>query len=265
MNIALLFSPEFPRKKQSHTAQSRLLALLLCCLGIPAGNAVAETIIFTHRGTGAYGSIGGNPFYNVTFTITAIGDTTNRVQRSDNVYSIDHDFASILIEGFGAVGEFNFITPTRTFCNRGTGYGGTVGFSRASGSDLFNGPRGLPALANWDMLTSIGPISAQNGELIQWSSPVTTDGGILFFETDTSVPVTFEAVVVPEPEPPVLTISQTGSGQVTISWVPDSGSWLLQETSDSSLTNWVTSSSGSVNPVVISTTNATKCYRLMKP
>jgi hypothetical protein len=55
-------------------------------------------------------------------------------------------------------------------------------------------------------------------------------------------------------------------GGVEISWTPDTGTnWVLQETPGLSPATWGNSPSGSTNPVGISTTNATKFYRLFKP
>ena len=82
-----------------------------------------------------------------------------------------------------------------------------AGFSRASGPDLFDEPSS--AFADWDMLSSIGPISG-SASLLQWSfSPVNTDGGVLVFNDGTSASV-FTATVsgssVPEPSSLLLIV-----------------------------------------------------------
>jgi len=148
-------------------------------------------ITFTHSGVGS-GSIGGVPFANASFSITELGDTSNRLSFAGG-FSIDDMSATILISG---VGLFHFVTPTRTFVNTNLSL---VGFSRATifGTDLFNGPT-AGAFASWDMLSPIGPITG-SGQLLAWSfSPVTTDGGTLIFNNSTPS-ATFQATVIPEP------------------------------------------------------------------
>ena len=167
------------------------LALALAPLLLCASLAEANTSTFTHLGTGS-GQLNGVPFPASDFTIVALVDTANQ-ESFGSGYSIDHTQATITIAGLGT---YSFTTPTRTFVNNGVS---TVGFSRATifGSDLFNGP-GDPALATWDMLSPIGPISG-TGNLLQWgSSPIDTSGGILFFDSATT-PSTFTAGA---PSPP---------------------------------------------------------------
>ena len=130
--------------------------------------------------------------------ITATGDTDNRDSFVGG-FSIDHLTASIAIEGLGT---FDFITGTRTFVNNSLSL---VGFSRAPGSDLFDGPDDA-AFAAWDMLSSIGPI-AGTGDLLQLlSSPINTSGGVLVFN-DGVTGAQFTAIVgitVPVPGSIVL-------------------------------------------------------------
>lgn len=156
-----------------------------------AGSASATPITYVHTGSGS-GSIGEVSFgalAPVAFTINATGDTANVQSCGGGCLFNDNLSASITIAG---VGTFNFITPTRFFSNVGI-----VGFSRASGSDLFNGP----TVVSWDMISSIGPVLG-SGFLIQWGlSSVLTDGGTLFFnngETNASFTATVGAQV-PEP------------------------------------------------------------------
>lgn len=172
-----------------------------CCtlVFMAATGLVAKTfatpIQFTHRGVGR-GTLHNTVFFETPFTIMAIGDTASREPGLPHlsVWSIDHSSAQIEIE---EMGTFTFTTPTRTFVHTETG---AVGFSGASvrGLDLFNGPRS-EALSDWNMLTSIGPISGV-GLLIQWqAAPIRTSAGLLHFEFDANVPATFQAVIIPEP------------------------------------------------------------------
>jgi hypothetical protein len=167
---------------------------------VSATNVSAAMITFIHAGSGV-GSLNGVSFGQRAFTITATADTDDRVITGFG-YSTSHTTAEIAIVG---VGTFAFVTPTRTFLNTGLDL---VGFSRASGSDLFNGPSSVAAFGAWEMLTSVGPVSG-NGNLLQWGlSPVITTGGTLFFNNQNTT-ATFQAIVqtqqpVPEPSSLVL-------------------------------------------------------------
>src|SRR6516162_4573284 len=94
--------------------------LTVAALGLTALmplTASADLITFTHTGAFGSGSIGGNPFSNQGFTITATGDTLDR--QSFNFggvvgFFIEHATASITIDN---VGTFTFVTPTLTFVN----------------------------------------------------------------------------------------------------------------------------------------------------
>ena len=169
---------------------------------IMAACSYADTITITHTGDGS-GQVGTTTFTNAAFTIIDIGNTADRTSLGFGWF-IDDTSASIAISG---VGSFNFLTPTRTFVNNTAE---TVGFSRGSGYglDLYDGTADA-AFANWDMLSSIGPISG-SASLLQWSfSPVNTDGGVLVFNDGTSASV-FTATVsgssVPEPSSLLLIV-----------------------------------------------------------
>jgi hypothetical protein len=180
---------------------ARACLSLLILLAV-ASHAFSAQLSFTHSASGS-GSIGGVPFTNASFSIFELVDTGNRVPFTVGGtfgYSIIDTSASINIAGLGL---FHFTTPTRTFVNNDIGI---VGFARGDGdlSDLFDGP-GSSVFATWNMLTPIGPITANSGELTQWSfSPVTTDGGVLVFNNARPINATFQATLVPEPSSVVL-------------------------------------------------------------
>ena len=67
------------------------------------------------------------------------------------------------------------------------------------------------------------------------------------------------------PGAPLLSITAAGAGFASISWEPDSPGWVLQETVSLSPTNWISSASGTNNPITAPATGATKFYRLHKP
>jgi len=171
-----------------------ILAVLALSSAVFSGTSFAVPITFTHSGMGA-GSIGGNAFFSSAFTITALGNTSN-VQGSLGIFVLEHDSASITIDG---IGTFDFVTATRTFFNDNVD---NPGFGLSSSSDLFDGPTSA-LLDGWDMLSSIGPI-AGNMTLLQWDLlPVNTTGGVLVFESGIAAGG-FEATVIPEPGTLVL-------------------------------------------------------------
>ncbi len=63
---------------------------------------------------------------------------------------------------------------------------------------------------------------------------------------------------------PVLTIAPATPGNATISWMPDTPGFVLQETLSLSPTNWVNSVSGATNPIVVPATVPSRFYRLFK-
>lgn len=178
-----------------------MLFMLLMFVSVTA-NAVPIT--FIHEGSGS-GTLDGSTFAEMSFTITAYGDTDDRLSYSSGWF-IDHTTAMIDIVG---VGTATFTTDTRTFVNNDNS---TVGFSRAGtgGADLYNGPTDAGAFSSWDMLTSIGPVTGV-ASLLQWTlSDVNTDMGLLVFDSGRTTG-TFTATVgtsVPEP----ATIALMGLG-----------------------------------------------------
>jgi hypothetical protein len=190
-----------------------ILAVTCCTLAFYVSTTAAAPITFIHMGSGS-GSLNGVPFDVSNFTITATGDTSDRITWTVGLYEIPHDTATITIDGLGTL---TFLEPTKTFAsNEASG----VGFGR--GSDLFDGPMN-PALATWDMLTSIGPVSGNNGALMQWGTGVATSGGALVFNDDFTwdpsgwdIPSTFQAIVgtATVPAPGVVLLGALGAGLV---------------------------------------------------
>jgi len=64
---------------------------------------------------------------------------------------------------------------------------------------------------------------------------------------------------------PTLTIAAAMPSNATISWSPNTPGFVLQETLSLSPTNWVNSTSGATNPIVVPVTLPAKFYRLFKP
>ncbi len=170
--------------------RSILIVLLLL---VVAGHAYAVPIVLKHSGNRS-GSIGSTTFVNADFTITAFADTDDRISSTNVSFTLIHDSASISIDG---VGEFQFVSGTRTFVNN---FFGIVGFSRPFSTDLFNGPSD-PSFLTWDLLTPIGPITG-DGEYFRWFSNVITEAGPVRFDEGAGSTSRFEAV--PEPNTALL-------------------------------------------------------------
>lgn len=62
-----------------------------------------------------------------------------------------------------------------------------------------------------------------------------------------------------------LRIEATPPGHVTLSWESGIPGYVLQEATSLTATNWMDSTNGSANPVVIQTSEPMKFYRLAKP
>jgi hypothetical protein len=166
----------------------------------------AAPITFTQTGTGT-GQIGTTSFVDAAFTITALADTANCVRVQSGIYSENHSAASISISGLGS---YVFISGTRTFVNQNSDQ---IGFSRAGAQkyDLFSNLSGS-AFADWDMLTSVGPVTGW-AQLKQWQSPyppVETTGGALVFDDAQWTMCTFTATVGATPEPSTFALLATG-------------------------------------------------------
>lgn len=72
----------------------------------------------------------------------------------------------------------------------------------------------------------------------------------------------WHVAVVQVEDAPVLHISVSGSGFITLWWEPDDPRWILQETTVLISPVWVDSPSGSTNPVTLPATGEWKFFRL---
>ena len=181
-----------------------LLTVTFVTLFLMPASSQGDQIVFTHEGIGGSGTIDGEFFEKVDFTIVAVGNT-DEITDFGSGFFLDHESVTIDLDG---IGTFDFQVPTRTFVNNGSE---VVGFSRGGdvGLDLFNGPF-AGDFAKWDLTTSIGPVSG-DATLLQWAdgnTPVVTSGGTLVFDSQ-SVPSTFTAVVgaIPEPSSAIVLIA----------------------------------------------------------
>ena len=69
---------------------------------------------------------------------------------------------------------------------------------------------------------------------------------------------------LPATAAPVLSITATAAGNVSISWTPDTPGYVLQIADDLSLPEWTDSSTGSTNPVSFPSTPEPKYFQLIK-
>lgn len=163
-------------------------------------SANANPIQFIFTGTGS-GSLNGVQFRDVAFVFSEFSDTANAQSCGSACTFIDSITATVSLTG---IGSYSFLTGTRTFDSNGF-----VGFSRAgnNGADLYNV---FNVGSAYDMASSIGPVSG-NAHLLQWSnSPVTTSGGTLNFDSN-STWGSFQAVAtVPEPETYAMLLAGLG-------------------------------------------------------
>jgi MYXO-CTERM domain-containing protein len=171
-----------------------LTIMFACSVGlVSVTGAHADLITFTHTGSGS-GTLNSSMFGPSNFTIVSTADTNNRESHSSGYY-IEHDSATIMIDGLGT---YDITDATRTFVNYNHQI---VGFSRGNdGTDLFNGPSD-PAFLVWEMLTSVGPVTG-TGDLLQWGTGINTSGGILYFYNGSSS-ATFTATI---PAPGVMAL-----------------------------------------------------------
>lgn len=169
------------------TPLASLFVLFLC------GDLFAKTQTFTFVGTGS-GSLGATTFVDAGFKVTAIGDTEDRLQiPGTNAFYIDHSEASIEIDG---IGKLAFEIPTRTLFN--TQFRIVAFSAQFENTDLVQLRDNAP-LGNWDLVSSIGPLTGYGRNLGWWRLSVLTDAGVLSFDDAEGFNMTFSSTVVPEP------------------------------------------------------------------
>jgi hypothetical protein len=121
-----------------------------------------------------------------------------------------------------------------------------------------NGFRRVPAIGNAMLRHSLpltGLMNVTNGQTVYWSVQA----------VDTSFaggPFASETSVVSLPQ---LSITPLSSTNAIVSWAPPTFGWILQQSTNLSLSNWTTTPSGTANPATLPATNRAKFYRLSKP
>jgi hypothetical protein len=189
----------------------------LLTLGAFAGTAQTLTCTFQFTGSGTLGT---QAFTNAALTVTTVADTENRQTSGGGIgYYINNTSASISIAG---VGTFQFKAPPPTavmISPPNAAPGATVteefllGFQNMSGAMVAGAY--LSTANPWNMLSSIGPITA-SGSLLQWNSfsPITSGGTVNLYSANISL--TFQATFSGTPPTPTLTrsgvLSQIAAG-----------------------------------------------------
>jgi hypothetical protein len=151
-------------------------------------NLQATEVIYTLSSVGS-GHLGTNSFFSARFTITSTADTSQITHSSLGVFQVPDITATVFVSGIGTA---TFTIPTINVANQGLP---AVGFSDPTQHLAILFANGNPAMASYDLSTSLGPItgySSFNG----FASFGTTAGGFLLSSVST---VTFQAIVVPEP------------------------------------------------------------------
>ena len=64
---------------------------------------------------------------------------------------------------------------------------------------------------------------------------------------------------------PTIAIVKAGTGKETVSWLPRTPGFVLQESTNLLSTNWLNSASGTNNPVTVTNTTARKFFRVAHP
>jgi hypothetical protein len=148
--------------------------------------AAASPATYTLSGTGT-GSLGADPFSDVSFTITATADTSD-ITESLGVFMVSNSIATLFVSG---VGTATFTIPTWTVDNTANG----AGISAPNQDRLILGDGNKPAFTTYDLGSSLTPVlgtPAFNPGI----GFATTVGD---FSLSSVSAVSFQAEVVPEP------------------------------------------------------------------
>jgi hypothetical protein len=109
--------------------------------------------------------------------------------------------------------------------------------------------------------TSTGGLYQVSGTIGQPdAAPVMTNGQLSVTGGFWVLPIAVQSLGAP-----TLTIVPAAPGNATISWLPNTPGFVLQESLSLSPAEWTNSASGATNPITTPTTLPTKFYRLKKP
>jgi hypothetical protein len=212
----------------------RISLAWLLMFGAFAGMAQTLTSTFTFTASGYLGTpatattpFQGQVFTNATITITAIGNTANRIYYS-NEYCIQNDSATVTISG---VGTYRFpyssvqsqaaVDPIRGIT--GITIGLWVGDSQGSvscNSAFPNVAVSVQRTSLWDLTSSLGPIQDTNIGTPGRAMP-TSGGTLQFTNISFVIPLTMGFQAVFTGTPPAPTLTRTG----VLSHIAAGGGW----------------------------------------
>lgn len=172
---------------------TRWSGVLAACLF--ATPVAAELIVYTHEGSGS-GTLGGEPFSDTGFVITAVVDTDDTVPLPPYLTYVVHLNAEITIDG---VGTLEFTEPTTHLVDHlfgGVAFGILLEFGGGTQEPgaVMSGPI-EPGMAVWDMTTSVGPNTGPGLHEAWMARPVDTPEGELIFD-EGEFTATFSAEVM---------------------------------------------------------------------
>ena len=108
---------------------------------------------------------------------------------------------------------------------------------------------------------STNELLAVNGSIGQSDASVTTMSGGGYAMTGGF----WSLCAIQIPGAPTLKIDYNGTDQISISWEPGAGDWVLQESQLLSPSSWEFSPSGGDNPITLPILQTKKFYRLSRP
>jgi hypothetical protein len=171
-------------------------------------SAQAAPITYIYDGFGT-GTLGGSPFTDAAFTITASADTDNITVWPNGGYIPQNTHLSTVIDIAG-LGSFSITTPSHSWM-LGSG-GGSGGLGRNLSLNWLTLTE--PALIGYGLDTSIGPVLENSPLHASQFRDVATTGGTLAFSSITEV--TFTAA--PEPSTLIFLLTLGALGVVPLAW-----------------------------------------------
>ena len=108
--------------------------------------------------------------------------------------------------------------------------------------------------------TSTGGVYAVSGTMGQADAGAMSGGPYAVVGGFWALPI-----AVPTADGPALRIVPASPGFATVSWLPVTPGFVLQQTATLSPSAWTNAPSGATNPIVVPATLPTRFYRLIKP
>jgi hypothetical protein len=186
-----------------------VLGTLLLTISVETAHAVPITYTETATISGILGGFldSSARFSNALLTLTGTGDTANITNPNPATGLFVNSLTSLSFTIAG-VGSGTFTDPFEVFARSSGIFAPVVGFNQANGiGSLILGAANIAAASNYDLSTSIGPITgfglanvgSGNGNGDFFATTVTTVGG--GFEISSLGDATFTAVTSAVPEP----------------------------------------------------------------